>query len=213
MRVVKTAKERRDEILDVAQRLFAVKGFDHSSITDIQKEIGIARGTLYYHFKSKEDILDGIIDRITTDLVGKAKAIVAQKEIPVLKRLTIMMRAVNVNDDLGTEIMRQVHKPQNALMHQKMQEGLLAGLNPVVTSLVEEGLAQGICHTKYPEEVVEMTLLYSNTAFDALAEQSEEERYKRIMAFIYNLERLLGMEEGSMQTVILPIFEEDNESG
>lgn len=133
MRVVKTAKERRDEILDVAQRLFAVKGFDHSSITDIQKEIGIARGTLYYHFKSKEDILDGIIDRITTDLVGKAKAIVAQKEIPVLKRLTIMMRAVNVNDDLGTEIMRQVHKPQNALMHQKMQEGLLAGLNPVVT--------------------------------------------------------------------------------
>ncbi len=209
MRVVKTAKERRDEILNVAERLFALKGFDYTSITDIQNEVGIARGTLYYHFKSKEDILDGIISRITTDLVGKAKAIAAQKEIPVLNRLTIMMRALNVNNDLGNEIMQQVHKPQNALMHQKMQKELLAGINPPVTSLIEEGIAQGICHTKYPGEVVEMTLLYSNTAFDALLDQSEEERYKRIMAFIYNLERLLGMEEGSMQTVILPIFEED----
>ena len=125
MRVVKTAKERRDEILNVAERLFALKGFDYTSITDIQNEVGIARGTLYYHFKSKEDILDGIISRITTDLVGKAKAIAAQKEIPVLNRLTIMMRALNVNNDLGNEIMQQVHKLQNSLMHQKMQKELL----------------------------------------------------------------------------------------
>jgi AcrR family transcriptional regulator len=61
MRIVKTAEERRNEILDVAGRLFAAKGFDDTSITDIQNEVGIARGTLCYHFKSKEDILDAII--------------------------------------------------------------------------------------------------------------------------------------------------------
>lgn len=211
MRVVKEAEERRNEILDVAERLFVTKGFDQTSITDILNEIGIARGTLYYHFNSKEDILDAIISRITKKLVAQAEAIAGQKEIPVLQRLTLMMKALNVNDDLGHEIMEQVHKPQNALMHQKMQGELLASVNPLITSLIREGIAQGICQTQYPAEVVEMTLLYSNTVFDDLVEHSEEERNRKIAAFIYNLERLLGMEQGSMQTAVLPIFEDAGE--
>ena len=54
MRVVKDAEERKNEILDVAERLFNEKGFESTSMNDIQNEIGIARGTLYYHFKSKK---------------------------------------------------------------------------------------------------------------------------------------------------------------
>ena len=53
MRIVKEANVRKNEILDVAERLFGTKGFDGTSTTDILNEIGIARGTLYYHFKSK----------------------------------------------------------------------------------------------------------------------------------------------------------------
>lgn len=207
MRTVKEAEERKNEILDVAERLFGTKGFDNTSTSDILNEVGIARGTLYYHFKSKEDILDAMIDRMTGRLVEKAAALLAKKEIPVLKRLTMMMTALNVNGSLGQEIMEQVHKPQNALMHQKMQERLLVGVNPLVTALIREGIAQGICKTEYPAEVAEMTLLYSNTAFDTLAEHGKEERERKINAFIYNLERLLGMERGSMEAVILPIFE------
>lgn len=206
MRIVKEAEERRNEILDVAERLFGTKGFDGTSTTDILNEIGIARGTLYYHFKSKEDILDAMIERMTGSLVAKASEIVENKDVPVLHRLTLMMMALNVNNDLGHEIMEQIHKPQNALMHQKMQERLLAGVNPIVTSLIEEGIAQGICQTDYPAEVAEMTLLYSNTVFDDLAPLGAEERQRKIAAFIYNLERLLGMEEGSLREAILPIF-------
>ncbi len=207
MRTVKEAEERKNEILDVAERLFGTKGFDNTSTGDILNEVGIARGTLYYHFKSKEDILDAMIDRMTGRLVEKAAALLAKKEIPVMRRLTMMMTALNVNGSLGQEIMAQVHKPQNALMHQKMQERLLAGVNPLITGLIREGMAQGICRTEYPAEVAEMTLLYSNTVFDTLAEHGKEERERKINAFIYNLERLLGMERGSMEAVILPIFE------
>lgn len=206
MRIVKEAEERKNEILDVAERLFGTKGFDGTSTGDILGEIGIARGTLYYHFKSKEDILDAMIGRMTGSLVAKASEIAGDKDVPVLQRLTRMMMAMNVDSNLGHEIMTQVHKPQNALMHQKMQEQLLAGVNPIVTGLIEEGIAQGICRTDYPAEVAEMTLLYSNTVFDALAEHSEEERQRKIAAFIYNLERLLGMERDSLREVILPIF-------
>lgn len=206
MRVVKEAEERRNEILDVAERLFSTKGFDNTSTNDILNEIGIARGTLYYHFQSKEDILDAMTDRMVRQMFVKAKELAAQKDIPVLQRLTIMIKALNVSCDWGDQLMEQIHKPQNALMHQKIQEKLLAEMNPLLTGLIEEGIAQGICGTDYPAEVAEMTFLYANTVFDDLMEYSEEEKRRKIEAFIYNLERLLKMEQGCMQETIRALF-------
>ncbi|MCI8560411.1 MAG: TetR/AcrR family transcriptional regulator [Dorea sp.] len=207
MRVVKEAEERKNEILDVAEHLFAAKGFDRTSTNDILNEIGIARGTLYYHFKSKEELLDSMINRMTKRLVEKARKIAEQKDVPILERLTLMMLALNISDDnFNQEILQQVHKPQNALMHQKMQNCLLSEMNPLITALIKEGIAQGICQTEYPEEAAEMTFLYVNTIFDDLMEYSSEDRQKKIAAFIYNLERLLNMEQNSMKSAIMPIF-------
>lgn len=206
MRIVKEAQERKNEILDVAGRLFAAKGFDHTSTNDILEEIGIARGTLYYHFKSKEDILDAMIDRMIGRMLVQAKDLAGQKEIPVLQRLTMMIQVLQRNDSGKDEIMEQIHKPQNALMHQKIQERLLSEMNPLLTALVEEGIRQGICQTDYPAETVEMTFLYAGMAFDELAVCSGEQKRRKRMAFIYNLERLLGMEQGSMQETIMPLF-------
>lgn len=212
MRVVKEAEERKNEILDAAERLFGTKGFDQTSTNDILDEIGIARGTLYYHFKSKEEILDAVIERMTGRLIEKAKVIVAKKEIPVLQRLTVMICALNVNDaGLGRELLEQMHKPQNALMHRKMEKSLSAGINPLLTGLIKEGIEQGICRTEYPEEAVEMTFLYASTVFDDLMEYSGEEKTRKITAFIYNLERLLDMERGSMKETMLPIFQREEE--
>ncbi len=208
MRVVKEAEERREEILDAAEKLFAAKGFDNTSTGDILDAVGIARGTLYYHFKSKEEILDGVIGRITNRLMQDAGEIVRKKELPVLERLTKAIMSLNVESKIGYEIMEQVHRPQNALMHQKMQATLLAGINPILTELVKEGIEQGICHTRYPESVVEMTILYANVAFDELnvAGLRPEQREKKIAGFIYNMERLMGMAEGSLQEAIMEIF-------
>lgn len=210
MRVVKEAEERKNEILDVAERLFGTKGFDSTSTSDILNEIGIARGTLYYHFKSKEEILDAMIERVMNRLVENAKAVVAQKDVPVMQRLTMMMLSLNLGGgSFGQELLKQMHKPQNALMHQKMEKSLLSALNPVITELMKEGITQGICRTDYPQEVAEMTFLYATTVFDGLMEHSEEEKQRKIAAFIYNLERLLNMEQGSMESAIMPIFQKD----
>lgn len=215
MRVVKEAEERKEEILDAAEKLFAAKGFNNTSTGDILNAVGIARGTLYYHFKSKEDILDGVIERITNRLTQGAKEIVQKKELPVLERLTKAIMALNVDSKIGYEIMEQVHRPQNALMHRKMQTRLLAGINPIITKLLEEGAEQGIFHTQYPESVVEMTMLYANTAFDDLnmAELSPEQRERKIAGFIYNLERMMGMEEGSLHEAIKEIFNKNMRGG
>ena len=208
MRIVKEAEVRKEEILDAAEKLFAAKGFDNTSTGDILDAVGIARGTLYYHFKSKEDILDGVIERITDRLMCDAGDIVRQKELPVLERLTKAILSLNVESKIGHEIMEQVHRPQNALMHQKMQTALLTGINPILTELIEEGNQQGIFHTQYPEATVEMIILYANVAFDNLnlAGLTHEQRQRKIAGFIYNVERLMGMAEGSLQETIMAIF-------
>ena len=137
MRVIKEAEERKNEILDVAERLFGTKGFDSTSTGDILAETGIARGTLYYHFKSKEEILDAMISRMTNRLIEEAKVIAEQKKVPVLQRFTRMMLSLNVsNDNFSQELLAQAHKPQNALMHQKMEKCLLSGINPILTDLI-----------------------------------------------------------------------------
>ncbi len=207
MRIVKDAEERRNEILDVAERLFCAKGFDNASTNDILTEIGIARGTLYYHFKSKEDILDAMIERLTNQMVEKAAAIALDESIPVLERLTRTMLSLNIDNELGDMVMEQIHRPQNALMHQKLENMLLGRVNKLITKIAEDGIRQGIMHTDYPAEAVEMTMTYSYTAFDSMVQYSEEEKQKKVMGFIYNTERLFGMESGALFEAMKPIFE------
>ena len=128
MRIVKDATERKNEILDAAEELFAAKGYDATSTGDILERVGIARGTLYYHFQSKEEILDALIGRINQALIARARRIAEDQSVPVVERIIRTIASMNLEEEkssIGHEVLEQVHKPQNALMHQKMQQGIL----------------------------------------------------------------------------------------
>lgn len=206
MRVVKPADERKEEILDVAEQLFAEKGFDNASTNDIIKKIGIARGTLYHHFTSKEEILDAIVERMINRSIARARAIIRQTDVPLLDRLTEALLSLNINTGAGTEVLEQIHKPQNALLHQKMQEKLIGEVVPLISELIEEGNKNKMFHSRYPLEAAEMIIVYSNTAFDELAEHDPEQMQKKIMAFIYHTEKILGAKERSLEGAIMKIM-------
>lgn len=53
----------RERIIEIADQLFYERGYDHSSFADIADAVGLSRGNFYYHFKSKDEILDGVIAR------------------------------------------------------------------------------------------------------------------------------------------------------
>ncbi len=158
MRIVKTAEERKNEILDVAEELFAEKGYDNASTNDIIARIGIARGTLYHHFGSKEEVMD------------------------------------------------QMHKPQNALLHQKMQERLISGVVPLIAQLIDEGIESGIFDTKYPNEAAEMIMIYGNIAFDDNENLTPKQKKQKGKAFIYNIEKMLGAKQGSLEKALIQFF-------
>lgn len=206
MRIVKEAQERRKEILDVAELLFCTNGYDNTSTNDILAKIGIARGTLYYHFKSKEDILDGIIDRIITEIEAKVSYVARNEEIPVLKRFTMAVLSANVDTEVGDMVLEEVHKPQNALMHQKMQERLLKAISPYFVKIIKDGIDEGIMRCDFPEDTVELALFYSNEVFDDAIEYPMEIKMRKVQAFIRNVELMLHMQEGSLLEVMLPMF-------
>ena len=211
MRIVKEAKERKNEILDAAEELFAAKGYEETSTGDILDRVGIARGTLYYHFKSKEDILDALIERINGMLIAGAKKVAEDRSIPVVERLVRTIMSLNLDSgeaSIGHEVLQQVHKPQNALMHQKMQQSLLGEVVPVLAGLVEEGNAQRLFHVEYPRETMELLVLYPVTVFDECFQQTPEQQVNRVQAFIHNTEILLGAEEGSMAVPMARIFQQ-----
>lgn len=136
----------------------------------------------------------------------KASVIALDESIPVLERLTRTMLSLNLDNELGDMIMEQVHRPQNALMHQKLENMLLGRVNKLITSIAEDGIKQGIMHTDYPAEAVEMIMTYSYSAFDSLNQYSEEEEQRKMMGFIYHAERVLGMESGALMETVKPIF-------
>ncbi|MEI3599132.1 MULTISPECIES: TetR/AcrR family transcriptional regulator [unclassified Oceanobacillus] len=207
MRKSKEAQERRNEILDVAEVLFNEKGYDGTSTNDILKKIGIARGTLYYHFESKEAIMDGIIDRYHKKVIEGAQAIAEKKELPVIERLLMSITSLNVTGAVSEELMTHIHKPQNALMHQKIQKVLFKEVTPIITLIIEDGIEENIFHTDYPFETVEMLLIYASTIFDdGTIELTQEEQSQRMTAFAYNAERLLGTEQGAVSQQLIRIL-------
>ena len=165
MRIVKNSVVRKNEILDVAEKLFCADGYDNTSTNDILSEVGIARGTLYYHFKSKEDILDAMIDRILEETITKTRNIALNDSIPVLERLTKTVMAANVDSKTGRMILEQVHKPQNALMHSKKKKKMLSSLVHLFVKIIEDGISEGLMNTDYSEETIQLLLLYANTFF------------------------------------------------
>jgi AcrR family transcriptional regulator len=56
------SKTTRDDIVEAADRLFYERGYEHTSFSDIAKAVQISRGNFYHHFKSKDEILDAVIN-------------------------------------------------------------------------------------------------------------------------------------------------------
>ena len=94
-------KDRRDYIIQKAMEMYALEGYQNVSITDLQNQLDRGRGTLYYYFKSQDELLQTCMERYF---------------------LEPKQRALNsVNDDLQMEdminaMMQYLHSLEDALM-------------------------------------------------------------------------------------------------
>ena len=210
--MIKEGKERRKELLNIAGNLFISKGFDNTSITDILNEAGIARGTLYYYFKSKEEIMDAIIEEYTEKIVIDANTIAGRKDIDVLEKFFLITASMNMKRDGKEDIIEYIHRPQNALMNEKTNRIIIDKITPILSKVVLQGVEENIFSTKYSYEAVEIILVYSIHAFGyEFMAKADDEKIEKIKAFLYSIERLFGAKEGTFDVLEEMIYGEINE--
>lgn len=187
---------KKEFILDVAEKMFIEQGFDQTSIAQILDATQIAKGTLYYYFTSKEEIMDAIIERWIDRSFEQVRIWVEQKQLPILERLMGALASLNMQKD-GQELLDHLHAPQNALLHEKTNQILLSKVPEILYPLFQEGFQTGEMQTTYPYETIEMMLTYSlqifNSSFQTL---DQAEKNHKIQAFIYLLEKIFQTKEG-----------------
>ncbi|MGG2065765.1 TetR/AcrR family transcriptional regulator [Bacillus sp. S14(2024)] len=204
MRIVKEYEDRRNEILDTAERLFVSKGYMKTTVNDILREIGIAKGTLYHYFKSKEEVMDAIILRIVNTDVASAKKIASNPNIPVIDKLfQILMAQMPKAGENKEKMIEQFHQPNNAEMHQKSLVQAIVHLTPVLTEVIEQGIKEGVFVTVYPRETIEFLIASAQIIFDeGLFQWQPHEAMQRAKAFINMMETTLGAEKGTFDYML-----------
>ncbi|WP_273451519.1 TetR/AcrR family transcriptional regulator [Streptococcus ferus] len=193
---------KKEQILDKALHLFLEKGFDKTSISDILDSLDIARGTLYYHFESKEAIMDAIIARQAQKVIQKVEKIVDDHSLSVYDKLFALFAAMNFSDlNGGQQMIDYLNQPQNALFHEKNNQMIVEKISPLLAQVIEEGIQKTNFENPFPLYTAEMILILIIGFLDnRLADLSQEELLERMDSLLHNIERLLGAPEGALQT-------------
>ncbi|GIP42899.1 TetR family transcriptional regulator [Paenibacillus sp. J45TS6] len=202
MRISKAPEDRRNEILDTAEQLFFTKGYSKTTVNDMLQAIGIAKGTFYYYFKSKEEVMDAVVMRFIETGVVAAKKIATDKELTVHEKLLQIIMAQKPNTPSKRQMIEEFHEPDNAQIHQKSLTETILQLTPILTGVIEQGIEEKFFHTPYPRESIEFLLISSQFLFDeGIFKWTPEEIVQKIQAFIYMMESTLGAERGSFSYV------------
>lgn len=182
----KYPEETVNLIVDVAARLFMEKGYEHTSIQDIIDHLGgLSKGAIYHHFKSKEEILYAVTDKITaqsnqmlvlsrdrTDLNGK-------ETLNTMFRESLNRSAL---DDIYTIVPNFYNNPR--LLASILHETIEVSAPDYIQPIIEQGVADGSISTQHPKQLAELISLMANLWMNPMVfDDSEEETYHKFMVF------------------------------
>jgi AcrR family transcriptional regulator len=121
------------------------KGVAASSVDDIVEAAGVAKGTFYLYFKTKDDAVNAVAERIVDGVADIVEAAAATPGLSPVERLLSLGRSVgqvgaepNERDLIGI-----FHRPENRAIHDRLMERIVARLIATVESIVSDGIAEG----------------------------------------------------------------------
>ena len=189
-RVVKKFEDRRAEIVSAARHLFQTQEYDKTTMQDVIELLGIAKGTIYHYFKSKESLLEAVIEDIVEQSLVRMRTIVHEKG-NALQKIKLVVK----EGHLATEhksILDHLHKPGNDVMHCRLLAYAISKQAPIYAELIQQGCEEGIFQTKWPLECAEFILSALQFLTDVgIHPWSNEDIQRRMKAFPRLIEQQL----------------------
>lgn len=211
-RVIKKHDVRKNELLDVSQRLFSERGYEVTPISAILEVAGVAKGTFYHYFKSKEDLLDCLVDRITRRIVEEVRSQVTQPGLTALERLNrsflASARWKEANWESLWAVVQPIFREENLPLRWKMNRRTRELMVPLFADIVRQGIQEGVFDTEFPEEAAGLILAlgfaFQEDGFELILSLREHPEYAEIITrrtdcYRDAVERILGAPRGSLQ--------------
>ena len=202
---MKKGEKRKKELLKIAYDMFLTQGYENTSVDEIIEKAQIAKGTYYYHFQSKEQMLEEVIDMMIDSETKMAKQIITM-DISVPQKIVMMLTSMKPTE-AEQPIKNALFQPENVLMHHKVRKKLINIITPLLSEVIKEGVKEGIFECDNIPERVKMLLIISDGTFNE-GTFSEQD----ISVFIEMTEKLLGAENGTMSFIYNLIDKTDMEA-
>ena len=206
-------RERRAHILDAAQKLFFARGWDEVTIADVLNEAGISKGGFYHHFAAKEDLLDGVVERFTTEALASAQAARAATSGDALKRFNAFLaESSRWKAEQGQQMkffMDVMLRPGNDVLFGRITAAATAAAMPVLLEMIAQGVDEGAFDVPDINLVGETIMALSQgrravleDAFQAAEsgdlDQATAHLDRRMVAEGALIDRMLGLPHGSV---------------
>lgn len=196
--------KKSDLILDSMQKLMLKKDTRSISVSEIAREAGIGKGSIYYYFKSKEEIVDAVIERSYSDAIRQAQELVQAPGLDALTKMEIIFRTCR---DSSIELSRQeagsyMELQQSALLHQQYIYIMIRNLRPILADIIRQGNQEGTISCSSPDEVAEIVLIILTIKFDTYLSNSDlTQTQKTLDVFTYMLETSFQIEKGRLDYI------------
>ena len=195
----KYPEETVNKILDVSMQLFLEKGYEHTSIQDIVNHLGgLSKGAIFHHFKSKEDILDGVMNKLyqnNDNELDHLRLLEKDSSMTGLQKLQALFTTALESprqDDMFQMAPDFLKNPQMLAMQ---IEGIYTESVPhFVQPIIEEGIADGSIKTDYPKELAEMILLLINIWLIPLVHDEDPSSVTNRFALFQEMMGKMGIE-------------------
>ncbi len=181
-----------EKILEVSQRLFLTKGYDNTTIQDIVDELGgLTRGAIYHHFKSKEEIMDALTNKMFCEN-NPFDTVKNQKNLNGLQKMKMAM-SLNQSDKEKVNLSLQA---MPILKNPRILAGIIESnrqiLSPFWLELLTEGNKDGSIHTDYAKELSELIPLFDLWLTPSIYPATSEEIYHKFV-FIKEIFDKMGL--------------------
>ena len=222
--MTRTAKEftiRRNEILDVAQRLVYSEGYEQMTIQDVLDNLQISKGAFYHYFRSKQDLLDAMVEHMIEEGENIILPIIQDPGLNALEKLQryfdTVARWKNAQRAYLMAIMRVWYADDNAIVRQKMTAAAIQHFSPMFTQIIHQGIREGFFAPNHPDQVSEVVMALLQNMGDTLARfvlfyDPQKDNFQRIAgsvaAYTDAVERVLGAPPNSIHFFNIEILKD-----